>query len=293
MGIVTDIQRFSLNDGPGIRTTVFLKGCNARCQWCHNPETFSLLPELMIYPDRCFGCGACVDFDLARMEKGLPPPREELTLASASRCFSGALTVSGREMTVEEVMHEVTQDIAYYASSGGGVTISGGECLMQPAFTRDILTACRARDIHTALETNLMYPWEALAELMPLLDLIMADIKLPDSVTHQQYTGLDNTQVLDNLKRLGESGAAMIIRTPVIPGVNDEEAVIRAIARQAAMSGDGLQYYELLNFNPLGASKYQGLSKTNLFANRKPLPQQRMQELADAAGQTGIPVRIG
>lgn len=293
MGIVTDIQRFSLNDGPGIRTTIFLKGCNARCQWCHNPETFTLQPELMIYPDRCFGCGACVDFDSARMEKGLPPPREQLTLASAARCFSGALTVSGRQMSVEDVMREVAQDVAYYASSSGGVTVSGGECLMQPVFTRDILIACRARDIHTALETNLLYPWQSLEELLPMLDLIMADVKLPDSDSYQRYTGLDNAQVLDNLEKLGASGMPMIIRTPVIPGVNDDETMIRTIAGQVAKAGGGLLYYELLNFNPLGASKYQGLNMTDTFAGRKPLPEKRMQELADAAGQAGIPVRIG
>ncbi len=293
MGIVTDIQRFSLNDGPGIRTTVFLKGCNARCQWCHNPETFSLQPELMIYPDRCFGCGACVDFDSARMEKGLPPPREELTPASAARCFSGALTVSGREMTAEDVMREILQDKEYYVSSGGGVTVSGGECLMQPAFTKEILLACRANDIHTALETNLMYPWSALEELLPLLDLIMADIKLPDSDSYQRYTGIDNAQVLENVARLAETSIPSIIRTPVIPGVNDDDSMIRTIAQQAATAGASLQYYELLNFNPLGASKYQGLNMTDIFTGKKPLPQQRMQELADAAGLAGIPVRIG
>lgn len=293
MGIVTDIQRFSLNDGPGIRTTVFLKGCNARCQWCHNPETFSLQPELMIYPDRCFGCGACVDFDSARMVKGLPPPREELTLASAARCFSGALTVSGREMTVEDVMREILQDKEYYVSSGGGVTISGGECLMQPAFAKEILLACRANDIHTALETNLMYPWSALEELLPLLDLIMADIKLPDSDSYQRYTGIDNAQVLENVARLAEANIPSIIRTPVIPGVNDDDSMIRTIAQQAATAGASLQYYELLNFNPLGASKYQGLNMTDIFTGKKPLPQQRMQELADAASLAGIPVRIG
>lgn len=293
MGIVTDIQRFSLNDGPGIRTTVFLKGCNARCRWCHNPETLSMQPELLIHPDRCFGCGACVGFDAHRMGQGLPPARDRLTPEDARKCFSGALTVAGRDMTADEVLKEVMADAAYYETSGGGVTLSGGECLMQPDFAGEILAACRRQGVHTAIETNLMYPWERLEPLLAELDLVMADIKLPDPAQHQQHTGIDNAQVLDNLTRLQRAGAAYIIRTPVIPGVSDRQDVIAAIARLVARDTKNLLYYELLNFNPLGASKYQGLGLDNAFAGQRPLSGVRMQALADAARRAGIAVRVG
>lgn len=293
MGIVTDIQRFSLNDGPGIRTTVFLKGCNARCAWCHNPETLCMEPELMVYADKCIKCGACVGFDPERAAEGLPPVREALTIGSARACFSGALSVAGREMGVEEVLREVVQDVAYYQASGGGVTLSGGECMMQPAFTQQVLHACRERGIQTAIETNLMYDFTLLERLLPELDLLMADIKLMDAKAHEALVGMGNGQVLQNVAMLARTGIPYILRTPVIPGVNDNPEEIGAIARFAAKHAEHLLYYELLNFNPLGASKYDSLGRENRYRDLRPHDAQTMQALQKAAEDAGIPVRIG
>ncbi len=293
MGMVTDIQRFSLNDGPGIRTTVFFKGCNARCSWCHNPETLRLEPELLISKELCIGCGACVGFDRDKMALGLPPTRDRLSHACADGCFSGALTLCGRAASVEDVMREVRADRDYYQTSSGGVTLSGGEAMMQPAFAMALLQACMDEQIQTAIETNLAYDWPALEVALPLLNLVMADIKLIDPAKHRQYVGIGNEQILQNAKRLAASGSAYIIRTPIIPGVNDTMAEISAIAAHVAAMGGCLMYYELLNYNPLGGSKYERLSLEDAHKGAVPLRQEAMEQLADAARAQGIPVRIG
>jgi pyruvate formate lyase activating enzyme len=291
MGIVTDIQRFSLKDGPGIRTTVFLKGCNASCKWCHNPETLTSSSELLIYPIRCAKCGACVDFDPQKAAGGLPPPREVLDLQSASRCFSGALSVVGKEMSAAQVLDEILQDADYYRDSGGGVTISGGEALMQGGFCGEIFSACKERGIATAVETNLAYEFEKLESLLPFLDLVMADIKLMDPQRHREYVGIDNVQVLENAEKLGALGFPRILITPVIPGVNDKVEEISRIADFAAKKPAGLLYYELLNFNPLGDSKYTALNAENPFRDARPLNDEDMSALAAAAGKAGIEVK--
>jgi pyruvate formate lyase activating enzyme len=293
MGMVTDIQRFSLKDGPGIRTTVFLKGCNAACRWCHNPETLLPEPELLVYPERCVGCGACVGFDAEKMKQGLPPPRAALTLASADGCFTGALSIAGKEMSLADVMGEIEQDADYYRSSGGGVTISGGEVCMQMDFAAAILEACKALGFHTAIETNLAYDYALLERLLPVLSLVMADIKIADNEKHREYTGIENTEVLKNAAALDGAGPPYILRTPVIPGVNDTVEDIKAIAGFAARNCGNLLYYELLNFNPLGDSKYGGLGLKNPYSSLRPLDDEHMDRLVKAAESTGIPVRKG
>ena len=293
MGLVTEIQRFSLKDGPGIRTTVFLKGCNAACKWCHNPETFSFQSELLIYPQRCVKCGACVNFDREKAAQRLPPPRENLTLASAGVCFSGALQIAGKEMSAAQVLEEVLQDADYYRDSGGGLTLSGGEALLQNEFCKDVLAGCKKSGIATAVETNLAYEFHKLEELLPLLDLVMADIKMMDPVKHREYTGVDNRQILDNAERLGALSFPRIIRTPVIPGINDNREEISRIAAFIARHTQGLQYYELLNFNPLGDSKYHALGVDNVFKNSRPLDSDKMKDLVQAAALAGIPARSG
>ena len=288
MGRITDIQRFSLNDGPGIRTTVFFKGCNARCIWCHNPETLSYGPTVLRYPDKCMKCGMCVGNAGADV---LPPERPGPEMAS--RCVTGALVTAGREMTAEEILREVIQDIDYYRESGGGVTLSGGEVMMQPKFACELLALCRENGISTAIETNLMYDYSLLEKAMPHLDLIMADIKLLDAEKHLRSVGLPNHVVLENVKRLAARGKDMILRTPVIPGINDNEAEIGAIAAFIAENAPNVLYYELLNFNPLGGGKYTAAGIENRFAGVKPLEQEKIGALAECARSAGIPVRVG
>lgn len=298
-GIITEIERFSLRDGPGIRTTVFFKGCNMACQWCHNPETLQIKPQLMTYPQHCLGCGACVACcptgARSVKEGNLHYDRSLCTGCGscAQSCFTGALVMSGREMTVEEVMEEIRQDRAYYENSGGGVTLSGGELTTQPDFAYALLEALKAEGISTALETNMYAPWHVYERLLPLVDLMMFDIKVFDSQIHKKWTGVDNQRILENAKKVAESGKDYLVRTPVIPGVNDTEEEIGSIAAYVGSLG-GAQYYELLLFNPLGESKYQALQAVNQFEGSRPSAAETADRLKKAAEErSGLPVRVG
>lgn len=299
-GIVTDIQRFSLKDGPGIRTTVFLKGCNMRCAWCHNPETLALRPQLLWYPAKCVGCGACVPAcktgAIYRGEQGGFFMNREKCIACgacADTCYSGALVLSGKEMTVDEVMEEILQDLPYYQSSGGGVTISGGEVTCQPAFTLELLQALHREGISTALETNMLVPFDIYEPLLAETDLLMFDVKLLEAGLHTKWTGTENRELLENAIHAARV-RPYIIRTPLIPGVNDNEKEIGAIARFISGLEGELLYYELLRFNPLGESKYQALGIENSFAGVKPGSEQAAEQLAETARAAGIAeVRVG
>ena len=289
--LITDIQRFSLRDGPGIRTTVFFKGCNMRCTWCHNPETLHFEQELMFYPTKCIGCGKCLTVcpTGARTTQGIDRAKCNGCGACAEVCYAQALTMSGKEMTVEQIMEELLQDKAYYEASGGGVTLSGGEVLCQAEFALEITRACQAHGIPVALETNLSQPWEKAGALLEQVDLVMADLKLMDEAAHRKHTGISNAQVLENLRRLRKP---LILRTPLIPGVTATEENLVAIGNFAA-SLPTLQYYELLNFNPLGSSKYDSLAKENLFAAALPYSEAEMNAFTGLLSQLPIQVKAG
>lgn len=271
-GIVTDIQRFSLHDGPGIRTTVFMKGCNMSCAWCHNPETIRPTPELLYYGSNCIHCGECAAVCPAkahRMEAGRHVFDRSLCEGCgrcAEVCFSGACILSGEHMEAEDVLEEVMQDEAYYRRSGGGITVSGGEAFMQADFVAELLMRCREKGIHTAVETNLSFPWERMTAALAHTDLVMLDIKHWDTQEHRKWTNQGNERVLDNIRRLTGTGIPYIVRTPIIPGVNDSEACISSICRFLVQEGRA-EYYELLRFNPFGSVKYQALEKHDAFAN--------------------------
>ncbi len=274
-GILTGIQRFSLHDGPGIRTTVFFQGCNMRCAWCHNPETISLKPKLMVYPLKCIGCGQCASVcptGAQRMENGVHTFDRAACIdcgKCAVGCFSEALVMSGREYSIEEVLSEVVQDRIYYEESGGGVTFSGGESTLQGLFLAELAHVCRSAGIHTALETNLLLPFETLLPIVTEMDLVMFDLKIINSEQHECWTGVHNEKVLENIKKLDSLGIPMIARTPLIPGATDApEGLQRNIEFLKMLTN--LQCYELLNFNPLGGSKREALGATNAFACAKP-----------------------
>lgn len=230
-GIVADIERASTHDGPGIRTVVFLKGCPLNCKWCHNPECISPKPEMLYYPEKCIGCGKC--------DEG---------------CFTGAKSVCGKEMTPSEVVNEVLQDKIFY-SKDGGLTISGGEPMLQANFTYEIASKAKGNGIHTAIETS-MYLYDE--KIMKNFDLIMFDVKFINSAKHIEYTGARLETILSNIEKANKLNIPMIARTPVIPNVNDSD--IPEISK-FLKSLDSVVKYELLPYHPLGISKAKALKK--------------------------------
>lgn len=298
-GMITDIQRFSLNDGPGIRTTVFLKGCNLHCAWCHNPETIRKKNELMVYPANCIGCGHCVPVcpsgarSIAAGVLQFDRTRCTACGACAAVCFPGALKMAGRSVSVVEVMGEILQDRAYYADSGGGVTLSGGELFCQAEFADALIDACREEKIPVAVETNLNWQFESVRPILEKLDLIMFDVKIFDSVEHKRWTGVENAELLDNARRLDTLDRPLIARTPLIPGATDSAENIRAIAG-FLRNFRNLRCYELLNFNPLGESKYRALEEKNPFVSARPLKPEALNRLREAAESAGnLTIQIG
>lgn len=298
-GMITDIQRFSLNDGPGIRTTVFLKGCNLHCAWCHNPETIRKKNELMVYPANCIGCGHCVPVcpsgarSIAAGVLQFDRSRCTACGACAAVCFPGALKMAGRSVSVAEVMGEILQDRAYYADSGGGVTLSGGELFCQAEFADALIDACREEKIPVAVETNLDWQFESARPILEKLDLIMFDVKIFDSVEHKRWTGVENAELLDNARRLDTLDRPLIARTPLIPGATDSAENIRAIAG-FLRNFRNLRCYELLNFNPLGESKYRALEEKNPFVSARPLKPEALNRLREAAESVGnLTIQIG
>ncbi len=260
--MITHISRTSLHDGPGVRTVVYFKGCGLRCRWCHNPETLSPLPEILYTPQKCIRCGRCVELcpEHHRVEGDeMVFHREGCSRCGrcAEVCPSEALTTAGRRYTVEELLAEVQKDRHYYLQSGGGVTLSGGECLLQADFCRELLAACRDDGIHTAVETALFVPWKNVERVLSHTDWVFADCKLADPEKHRRYTGQDNRRILANLARLAEAAPGRVtVRIPLIPGVNDTDEDIAGFARVLAPLADGLRGVEILRYNNLAAGKY-------------------------------------
>ena len=227
-GIIADIQRASIHDGSGVRTTVFFKGCPLRCAWCHNPECISFKKEVMYYPEKCIHCGKCAD-----------------------GCFSGARVVCGKEMTADEVLSEIILDKPYYGLDGG-VTFSGGESLAQKEFLNECIDRCKENGISCAVETSMIYFDE---EIFKKLDFVMADLKIWDSSLHKKYTGVGNEKIIENLKKLNALGIPIIARTPIIPEINQQTDKISDFLKKL----ENVVKYELLPYHPLGNSKRHAL----------------------------------
>ena len=266
-GVVFDIRRFSVHDGPGIRTTVFFKGCPLRCPWCHNPEGLSAAPELVWRAERCIRCGSCIAAcpeDALQQLDDLPAldaSRCTLCGICADECFAQAREVMGRAMDVDAVLAQVERDLPFYEESGGGVTFSGGEPLAQPEFLADLLRGARARGIHTALDTCGYAPWDTLDGLRTDVDLFLYDLKLVDEERHRSVTGVANTVILDNLERLADRGHHIVLRLPLVPGINDDEANLRAIGLLAGRLG--VERVVVLPFHRLGRDKYARLGRAD------------------------------
>jgi pyruvate formate lyase activating enzyme len=289
-GIVTNIQRFSIHDGPGIRTTVFLKGCNLHCFWCHNPETLRREAQLQIFPDRCIGCGECFERcpqGAHVMENGgrlFLRERCQACGTCVETCYAQALMLVGECKSVDEVVEEVLRDLPFYETSQGGVTLSGGEPLLQPDFSYAILERCRAEGLHTAIETAANFPWERVAAILPVTDLVMMDVKLMDAERHKACTGVPNVRILENALRLGQEAPALIVRTPIVPGINDNAEDVAAIAQFAAQLPN-LLYYELLPFHPMASGKYDSLDMDYRARELKSPPKEQMDALTEVAGR--------
>ncbi len=288
-GLVSDIQRFSLNDGPGIRTTIFLKGCNMSCLWCHNPESISpKRPDIMFYPDKCISCYKCTTACLCKAHKKINgrhcffPNLCVHCGRCADICFAGALTKAGERLTEDDVMREVLQDRDYYSDSNGGVTLSGGEVFMQSDFALAVVNRCKAEGIKTAIETNLSFPFDYMTPLINAVDYVMCDIKIMDNAEHERWTGIGNSRILENIKILDSLDKPYMIRTPLIPGATDSDDNIRLIG-EFVSALENVECWELLNYNPLGNSKYDALGLKSVFRETKPLKTSRLNELKTIA----------
>lgn len=286
MGRISNISRGSLHDGPGVRTVVYLKGCGLHCRWCHNPETFSSRAEIMFAPTKCIHCGRCIEVcpEQHRIEgNDMVFDREGCMGCGkcAENCPSGALSLCGEKKTVEEVFREIKKDIHFFKVSGGGVTLSGGECLLQPEFAASLLEQCRKEQIHTVIESAFFVPWENAEKVLPLVDLVYADLKIADSKKHHQYTGQGNELILENIKKLSALHIPLILRIPLIPGVNDSREDMLAFAEIIKTFSSGVQGVELLRYNFLGESKYQSLGKVYESFGQEAQGKERLEELKE------------
>lgn len=263
---VANVQRFTVHDGPGIRTELFLKGCPLRCQWCSNPETYERLPQVGVHPQKCIGCGYCLKA-CARHGKnaliigenhivGIDRDRCDNCLLCEEECMSGALTVWGQKMTVSAAMDVIRKDRTFYERSGGGMTLSGGEALLQWEFCLELLKRCRAEGIHTCVESALYVKPEILDVVAPYIDLFITDIKQMDSGIHQKFTGVPNERILSNIKKLADMDMPMILRMPIIPGFNADEGFIDRASDfiLEELHNKPLQI-QLLKYRPLGEEK--------------------------------------
>lgn len=257
-GYLFDIERNSFVDGPGIRTTVFFKGCNLKCAWCHNPESQSFQPQMMFYRDKCTGCGKCKEVCPYHLEKC------DLCGKCTFYCPVDARKVCGRKYTADEVLAEVVKDKSFYETSGGGVTFSGGECMLQIDFLLELLKKCKENGIHTAVDTAGHLPFENFEKIVPYTDLFLYDIKCFNTQQHKKYVGVGNELILANLRRLFETGVPIWIRIPIIPGVNDNAEEIKQIKSFLDMCGKP-EKIELLPYHAMGENKYYAIGKEPLI----------------------------
>ncbi|KAA5607068.1 glycyl-radical enzyme activating protein [Roseospira marina] len=295
-GVVFDIQRYSIHDGPGIRTIVFLKGCPLACRWCCNPESQALQPTLMYQDSSCIHCGRCLEAckygALSRNNPGFVDRSKCVGCgACAEVCPTDALTLKGKRMTVWEVMQELRKDATNYRRSGGGMTLSGGEPLGQPDFARELLKACREQGWNTAMETTGQAPKEVVEDVIPHVDHALCDLKSIDPAVHRASTGVDNRQILENALRIA-SLTHTVVRVPTVPGVNADPASMEAIGR-FALRMPGVDTVHILPYHTYGENKYALLNREYPMGDTPSLSKDAVATLKGVIEGLGLACVIG
>ena len=297
-GIIFNIQRFSIHDGPGIRTIVFLKGCPLRCQWCSNPESQEPKPALMFSAKKCISCGTCervCPLHAISFHSSPYPSIDRAICDKCGRCVgeccTQALYFEGRSESVEKVLAEVVKDRAFYENSGGGMTLSGGEVLAQPSFAYALLAAARDLGLHTAIETTGFTQPDVLLKIVSEVDLVLYDFKHYDSARHLEKTGVDNDRILENLKMLCEKKQLLVVRIPIIPGFNDSLDDAREFGR--ILSEMKVEEVNLLPFHQMGEHKYELLEKEYLYHGVKSIREETLAEYRQIMADYNLDVKIG
>ncbi|OPZ73764.1 MAG: Benzylsuccinate synthase activating enzyme [Firmicutes bacterium ADurb.Bin456] len=312
-GKIIDIQRYTVHDGPGIRTEVFLKGCPLRCLWCHSPDSQSLEDEIAWFEIKCIGtdsCGKCLEVCPAgALTKGRRLyskfEKREIQVIELNRdacnncgrcalvCWPKALYLTGRDMSLSEIMKIIDRDKLYYRKSGGGVTISGGEPMVQYKFVKALLKQCKARGLHVCLDTCGYAQWDHYREVLEYVDLVLYDLKHMDTLQSRRLTGVPNQLILENARRMAAGGVPMQIRVPIIPGYNDSEENIRATGAFCAGLGPSVSQVQILPYHRLGSAKYERLGKKYLLEDLKPPSQEQMEKCREILESCGLKVITG
>lgn len=292
-----NIQKYSIHDGPGIRTTVFFKGCPLKCWWCHNPESQNYQHDIMYYDERCTGCGVCIkrcpQGALSMVDNKVVRDTKKCELCGncTDFCPRSAREYVGQDVTVRELMKEINKDAIFYEQSGGGVTFSGGEPMTQAKFLLEMLKACKEKGYHTTVDVSGYGRWEDFQSILDYVDLFLFDVKLMNDEAHKKYMGLSNKEIFENLKKLSDAGTNMYVRMPIIAGVNDDDENIRLSIE--FLKKIHLQHVNLLPYHKMGMEKYRRLNLTYQLTGEERPTEEKMNAIADLFMEAGIKAKIG